>query len=85
MIYIDAGHDLESVTKDADAAQAKIKNGGLIIFNDYIKYSHYDDCYYGVIPAVNGLVARNGFEVAGFALQPDMYCDIAIRRALNPR
>lgn len=81
MIYIDAGHDLESVRKDADVAQRKIKRAGLIIFNDYIKYSHYDDCYYGVVPAVNGLVARNGFEVAGFALQPDMYCDIAIRKA----
>lgn len=53
------------------------------MFNDYIKFSHYDDCYYGVIPVVNSLLDRNRFEVAGFALQPDMYCDVALRRLGN--
>jgi|HubBroStandDraft_2_1064218.scaffolds.fasta_scaffold20603_3 hypothetical protein len=78
MIYIDAAHDYESVNKDAELAKKKMKAGGLLIFNDYIKYSHYDDCYYGVVPVVNDLVANQGFEVAGFALQWDMYCDIAL-------
>ena len=81
MIYIDAGHDHESVRKDSEVAEKKIKATGLLIFNDYIKYSHFDDSFYGVIPAVNSLVANKGFEVVGFALQPDMYCDIAVRRA----
>lgn len=80
MIYIDAGHDYDSVKKDADLSKQKIKLEGLLIFNDYIKYSHYDDCYYGVIPVVNDLVVNQGFEVAGFALHWDMYCDIAIKR-----
>jgi hypothetical protein len=83
MIYIDAAHDYESVKKDAEVAARKTKTTGLLVFNDYIKFSHYDDCYYGVIPVVNGLVHQNGFEVAGFALQPDMYCDIALRRREN--
>jgi len=81
MIYIDAGHDYESVRKDAEVAEKKVKSGGVLIFNDYIKYSHFDDSFYGIIPAVNNLVANRGFEVVGFALQPDMYCDIAIRRS----
>lgn len=80
MIYIDAGHDFASVKNDTAVAQRKIKQDAIIIFNDYIKYSHYDDCYYGVIPVVNELVANQGFEVIGFALQWDMYCDIAVRR-----
>jgi Methyltransferase domain len=80
MIYVDAGHDYESVKRDADLSKQKIKPEGILIFNDYIKYSHYDDSYYGIIPVVNGLVANQGFEVVGFALQADMYCDIAIRR-----
>jgi hypothetical protein len=80
MIYVDAGHDYESVKADADLSKQKMKPEGILIFNDYIKYSHYDDCYYGVIPVVNDLVANQGFEVVGFALQADMYCDIAIRR-----
>jgi hypothetical protein len=80
MIYVDAGHDYESVKGDANLSKQKIKPAGILIFNDYIKYSHYDDAYYGVIPVVNDLVVNQGFEVVGFALQADMYCDIAIRR-----
>ena len=80
MIYIDAAHDFESVKKDAEISKQKIKAEGILIFNDYIKYSHYDDSYYGVIPVVNDLLVNHGFEVAGFALHWDMYCDIAIRR-----
>jgi Methyltransferase domain len=80
MIYIDAAHDYQSVKKDANLAKQKIKPEGILIFNDYIKYSHYDDSYYGVIPVVNDLVVNQGFEVLGFALQSEMYCDVAIRR-----
>ena len=79
LIYVDAGHDYKSVKRDADLSVCKIKAGGLIIFNDYIKYSHYEDSYYGVIPAVNELVVNQGFKVVGFALQADMYGDIAVR------
>jgi len=80
MIYIDAGHDYESVKKDADLSKYKIKSAGILIFNDYIRYSHYEDQYYGVVPVVNNLVVSEGFEVVGFSLQDEMYCDIAIRR-----
>jgi hypothetical protein len=83
MIYIDAGHDYPSVKKDATQSKEKIKEEGVLIFNDYIKYSHYDDSYYGIIPVVNELVVNQGFEVLGFALQADMYCDIAIRRRVT--
>ncbi|HXW13756.1 MAG TPA: class I SAM-dependent methyltransferase, partial [Terriglobia bacterium] len=80
MIYVDAGHDYESVKRDADLSKQKIKPEGILIFNDYIRYSHLDNCYYGVIPVVNNIVVNQGFEVVGFALQWGMYCDIAIRR-----
>jgi hypothetical protein len=80
MIYVDAGHDYESVKRDGNVAKDKIKPTGALIFNDYIRYSHYDDNYYGIIPVVNDLVSTKNFEVIGFALQADMYCDIAIKR-----
>jgi Methyltransferase domain len=80
MIYVDAGHDYESVKRDANLSKHKLKPEGILIFNDYIRYSHYDDSYYGVIPVVNDLVVNQEFKVVGFALQADMYCDIAIRR-----
>lgn len=66
--------------RDADLSKQKLKVDGILIFNDYIKYSHFDDSYFGVIPVVNNLVVNEGFEVLGFALQADMYCDVAIRR-----
>lgn len=83
MIYIDAGHDYESVKRDADLSKQKIQPEGILVFNDYIKYSHYDNSYFGIIPVVNELVVNQGFEVLGFALQADMYCDIAIRRKVR--
>jgi len=45
-VFIDAGHDYESVSKDLNAWYPKIKKGGTIAGHDY----HYDA---GVYPAVN--------------------------------
>jgi predicted O-methyltransferase YrrM len=45
-VFIDAGHDYDSVTKDITNWYPKIKNGGIIAGHDY----HYD---VGVYPAVN--------------------------------
>ena len=45
-VFIDAGHDYESVKKDLNAWYPKIKNGGIIAGHDY----HYN---VGVYPAVN--------------------------------
>jgi len=80
-IYIDAGHDLINVASDTEAALLKLKDDGMIIFNDYICFSHKEMRPYGVVPVVNSLVANGEWEVACFAFQNNMYCDIALRRA----
>ena len=51
-VFIDAGHDYESVRKDLNAWFPKVKNGGIIAGHDY----HYD-C--GVFPAVNEFFKDN--------------------------
>lgn len=79
-IYIDAGHDLIDVARDAEAAILKLKDDGMIIFNDYICFAYKEMRPYGVVPVVNSLVTRGGWEVACFAFQNNMYCDIALRR-----
>jgi len=80
MIYIDAGHDYESVKLDGEVAKRKIKLDGTIIFNDYVLYDPFTDGAYGVVQAVNEIVVGGGWHVVGFALEKNMFCDIAIKR-----
>jgi predicted O-methyltransferase YrrM len=79
-IYIDANHDLSSVAKDVDVARSKIKSDGLLIFNDYIIFSHADMAPYGTVPVVNALCNEDNWEMVAFVLQAKMYCDVALRR-----
>ena len=81
IIYIDAGHDLIDVARDADAAMKKLKDDGMLIFNDYIPFAYKEMRPYGVVAVVNSMVVHGNWEVAGFAFQNNMYCDIALRRA----
>jgi hypothetical protein len=80
MLYIDAGHKYEDVRLDAQIAVRKLKLASTIIFNDYIMFDHLLGKEYGVVQAVNELVAEGEWFVVGFALQHNMFCDIALRR-----
>lgn len=51
-VFIDAGHDYESVSKDLKAWSPKVKKNGIIAGHDY----HYD-C--GVYPAVNEFFGKD--------------------------
>jgi hypothetical protein len=85
MIYIDAAHDYTNVSKEGAICARKIKPGGLLIFNDYVLYDPFNQTEYGVIPAVNEMLATGDWRVAGFALQRHMFCDMAIRRAAQEK
>jgi predicted O-methyltransferase YrrM len=79
VIYIDAGHDYAAVKADAEAAKAKVKPGGVVVFNDYVLLDMRGKPY-GVVQAVNELLTTGGWVIIGFALQINMFCDIALRR-----
>lgn len=79
MIYVDAGHDYASVKRDGDVAARKIKPEGVIVFNDYVLYDPFAEGPYGVVQAVNELVTNGKWRVAGFALEKNLFCDIAIK------
>jgi hypothetical protein len=81
LIYLDAAHDYESVWRDAAICTQKLKADGVLVFNDYIMYDHLHQAPYGIVQTVNQLVVNDGWRVAGFALQRNMFCDIAIKRA----
>ena len=91
MIYVDAGHDYPSVMKDAECSKQKLKDDGILIFNDYIMFDHYHvtepnaGVWYGIVQTVNQLVVNHDFEVIGFAFRKDMFCDIAVRRRRSLR
>jgi hypothetical protein len=79
LIYIDGSHHYADVARDGAVARKKIRPGGIVIFNDYILWSHLERMWYGIVPVVNDLVVNNGGKVLGLALQPNMYADIAIQ------
>jgi hypothetical protein len=79
LIYIDGSHHYANVVRDCAAAHRKVKPGGLLIFNDYTIWSHFERMWYGVVPVVNDLLVNKGGKVVGFALHPNMYADIAIQ------
>lgn len=80
MIYIDGDHSYEGVLRDAQVAARKLAPGGFLVFNDYVMTDHVTGAPYGVVPVVNELCANHGFAVAYFALQRDLFCDIALHR-----
>jgi SAM-dependent methyltransferase len=83
-IYVDAGHDYESVKADAAASALRLKRGGIMVFNDYIFWSHTEALPYGVVQAVNEMCVHNGWRVVAFCFHDAMYCDIAITRQNVP-
>lgn len=79
-IYIDGDHSHAGVERDTAVAVNKIRHDGILVFNDYTPWSIMELSDYGVMPAVNGLLASGEWRVVYLALHPHMYCDIAITR-----
>lgn len=80
-LYIDANHSYPDVQRDATIAAQKIKGNGILIFNDYIYWSHCECERYGVVQVVNEMCATGEWKISAFAFHQSMYCDISIVRA----
>jgi ubiquinone/menaquinone biosynthesis C-methylase UbiE len=79
-VYIDAGHRYANVRADATVAARKTKPAGIIIFNDYVIWSHIEGYEYGIVATVNEMCVNEGWQIVAFCLQQEMYCDVALRR-----
>ena len=79
-IYIDANHTYDLVKRDMEASRMKVKDNGLIVLNDYIFYDHIMGDKYGVVEAVNEFCNKHDYEIVYFALEPQMFNDVAVRR-----
>lgn len=73
-VYLDAAHDYSSVKKDIAQLEKKVKNGGIIQFNDY---TYQED--YGVIPAVNEFLGRTSSKVLFYCFAANGYADVVIK------
>jgi len=73
-VYLDAAHDYDSVVKDIEVLKHKVKDGGIIQFNDYT----FQDAI-GVAPAVNKYVNETASEVIGYCLSKNGFDDIIVR------
>ncbi|MDD3415219.1 MAG: class I SAM-dependent methyltransferase [Lachnospiraceae bacterium] len=76
-IYLDAAHDIDSVRKDIEAILPKIKDGGIIQFNDYTYGT--SNVYYGVIPMVNKMINETGSQVMFFCLDKGGYHNLVVK------
>jgi len=71
-VYVDAGHDYQSIKKDIDALSSKVKNGCFIQFNDYCIGGPFTQPY-GIIRAVNSFVNSGTHLVKYFCLNREQY------------
>ncbi len=78
-IYIDADHTYASTKRDAEAAAAKVKPGGYLVFNDFAHVDPYLGAY-GVHRAVIDFARENGWAFAWFAFEPNALYDVALKR-----
>jgi hypothetical protein len=80
VIYVDGDHTYDGVMRDAAVSARKLKSNGVLIFNDYIMFDHVLGVPYGIVPVVNDFCVNHGWQVLFFALQDQLFCDIALRR-----
>jgi spermidine synthase len=79
-IYIDGDHTYPGVKRDIEQAKRTVKPDGLLVFNDYIIFSHLEFTKYGVVHAVNELCVAEDWALRYVALNPQMYCDVVLAR-----
>ena len=81
LVYIDGNHYHEFVKSDAELGAEMVKDAGFLVFNDYMLIDH-NHANYAIVPVVNDMVVNHGWQVAGFALDQHLYCDIALQRRI---
>lgn len=80
MIYIDAAHDYDSVTRDLAVANRKIGRDGYILLNDYTVVDPLLLQHYDIVRATHEFCLQENWEIVFLALHPFMFCDVALRK-----
>lgn len=80
VFYVDAWHSYEAVSSELSLIKDKIKPDGWIILNDYTMCDVTCHFEYGVVQAVNEFMVEEGWKMVFLALDPLMFCDVALKK-----
>ena len=81
LIYIDAGHDYQSVKNDLTLAARKIRTDGVIVMNDYAHMDPSGPTPYGIPRATHEFMLEHQWEMTHLALHPWGLYDVALKKA----
>ena len=79
-LYLDAGHSYEEVVKDIEQVSKKIKETGIIQFNDYTLFDCFAFIPYGVPKAVHEFMLKENYELLFLCLHRQFFCDVVVRK-----
>jgi hypothetical protein len=80
IFYIDAWHSYEAVSEELSIIKNKVTSRGWIVLNDYTLYDVVAELHYGVVQAAHEFMLAEGWEMKFLALNPLMFCDVALRK-----
>jgi len=81
VIYLDAEHSYEAVTRDLAICARKIHENGWLILNDYTPAeAGFTNIPYGVIQACHEFMLAHDWEMTHLSLAWVMYCDVVLRK-----
>jgi Methyltransferase domain len=84
-VYLDAGHSYEEAVKDIEQVSKKIKDDGIIQFNDYTLFDPFAFIPYGVPKAVHEFMLKENYELLFLCLHRQFFCDVVVRKRTNVR
>jgi len=79
-VYLDAGHSYEEVVKDIAQVKKKVKDTGIIQFNDYALFDAFAFTPYGVPKAVHEFMIAENYELLFLCLHRQFFSDIVVRK-----
>ena len=79
-LYLDAGHSYEEVVKDIVQVKKKVKDTGIIQFNDYTLFDAFAFTPYGVPKAVHEFMIEENYELLFLCLHQQFFCDLIVRK-----
>lgn len=79
-MYVDADHSYLAVSQEIRALKSKMKEDGIIQFNDYTYFNSNTMEAYGVPKAVHELMAEENYEMLYLCLHPQGFYDVVLKK-----